>query len=114
MLTLTGVRKTYTGAASLDGVSGRFGPGEKTGIIGRNGAGKTTLLNILTGEDEDYSGKVSRASGVTVGFVPQIFPEFSGTVVEYVVASFAEMQKEIASLESAMARSEGRELERVL
>jgi len=114
MLTLNGIRKAYTGTAILDGVSVRFGPGEKTGIIGRNGAGKTTLLNILTGRDADFSGKVSRAAGVSVGFVPQVFPEFSGTVLEYVVASFSEMRREIGALESAMARSEGRELERVL
>lgn len=32
--------------------------GEITGVIGPNGCGKTTLLNIVSGLEEDFSGKV--------------------------------------------------------
>ena len=39
--------------------------GDRIGIVGPNGAGKTTLLNLLTGELQPDSGKVSLAKTLT-------------------------------------------------
>ena len=33
---------------------------DRIGIVGQNGAGKTTLLKILTGEYQDYDGRIQR------------------------------------------------------
>jgi len=45
--------------------------GSRTAVVGINGAGKTTLLRIISGEDHDYSGKVSLGSGVKIGYFSQ-------------------------------------------
>lgn len=46
-------------------------PKARIGFVGANGSGKTTLLKILVGIDEADSGTVSRAKGLTVGYLPQ-------------------------------------------
>ncbi|MBO5417484.1 MAG: ABC-F family ATP-binding cassette domain-containing protein [Clostridia bacterium] len=45
---------------------------DRIGIIGANGCGKTTFLKILMENDEiQYSGEITRASDVTVGYIEQ-------------------------------------------
>lgn len=46
-------------------------PREIVTIIGPNGSGKSTLLKILLGLAEPSLGKVQRAAGLRVGYVPQ-------------------------------------------
>jgi len=42
------------------------------GLIGPNGAGKSSLLKLITGEyTPEPGGSVTRARGVTVGYLPQ-------------------------------------------
>jgi ATP-binding cassette, subfamily F, member 3 len=49
---------------------------QKIGLIGPNGAGKSSLLKLIVGEHgPEKGGTVIRASGVTVGYLPQ-HPEF--------------------------------------
>jgi ABC-2 type transport system ATP-binding protein len=48
MIATSGLRKSYRGAAVLDGVDLRVGRGEIFALLGPNGAGKTTTVNILT------------------------------------------------------------------
>ena len=55
----------------LDDVNLRLGPNDKIGLIGPNGSGKTTLLKIIAGQQEIDDGKVVRARGVRVGWLPQ-------------------------------------------
>jgi ATP-binding cassette subfamily F protein 3 len=45
---------------------------DRIGIIGANGCGKTTFLKILMENDEiQYSGEITRASDITVGYIEQ-------------------------------------------
>src|SRR3954452_25467825 len=55
----------------FDAASLRLGHGDKIGLIGPNGSGKTTLLKVIAGEQEVDDGKVTRANGVRIGWLPQ-------------------------------------------
>ncbi|HRX42527.1 MAG TPA: ATP-binding cassette domain-containing protein [Clostridia bacterium] len=58
--------------------------GDKVGIIGENGSGKTTLLNILSGKDNDYTGKATLGTWVRYGYIAQdiVFDDEETTVLE--------------------------------
>ena len=45
--------------------------GDFLGIVGPNGSGKTTILRALLGTLRPMSGRVERAPGLRVGYVPQ-------------------------------------------
>ncbi len=46
--------------------------GQRVGLIGPNGAGKSSLLKTIVGEySPEQGGRVVRARGVTVGYLPQ-------------------------------------------
>jgi ATPase subunit of ABC transporter with duplicated ATPase domains len=65
--------------------------GEKIAIIGRNGVGKTTLFRMLTGEDGDYTGRVTTRKGTTVVATRQEHHDLgTQTVVEYVLQNLPE------------------------
>ncbi len=55
----------------LDAASLRLGHGDRVGLIGPNGSGKTTLLKIIAGDQEVDDGRVTRANGVRIGWLPQ-------------------------------------------
>lgn len=46
--------------------------GDLIGIVGPSGSGKSTLLKAMLGGIRPTSGTVRRASGVSIGFVPQV------------------------------------------
>ncbi|MEQ1889494.1 MAG: zinc ABC transporter ATP-binding protein ZnuC [Alphaproteobacteria bacterium] len=50
-----------------------IGPGEIITLIGPNGAGKSTLVRVLLGLIRPDHGKVSRRSGLRIGYLPQKF-----------------------------------------
>jgi zinc transport system ATP-binding protein len=73
LLTATHLRKHYRGRMVLRDVSITIQPGELVTLIGPNGAGKTTLLKQLIGLEQPDSGTITRAPGLTIGYVPQQF-----------------------------------------
>jgi ATP-binding cassette subfamily F protein uup len=46
-------------------------PGERVGLIGRNGTGKSSLLKIIAGTAHPDDGRVWRAPGMKLAYVPQ-------------------------------------------
>jgi ATP-binding cassette, subfamily F, member 3 len=76
-------------------------------LVGPNGIGKTTLLRILVGEDEPSGGVISRARGLTVGYLPQeadLLAEHS--LWEECLTAFAQLriqEAELARMEAAMS-----------
>lgn len=64
-----GVR--FGGALVLSGVSLQIEAGEIVTILGPNGSGKSTLLRALLGILPLTSGRVTRAAGLRLGYVPQ-------------------------------------------
>ena len=55
----------------LRDISLGFYYGAKIGVLGLNGAGKSTLLRIIAGQDNDYTGEISRSPGYSVGLLEQ-------------------------------------------
>ena len=45
--------------------------GEIVTVVGPNGSGKSTLLRALIGAMRPTSGRITRASGLRLGYVPQ-------------------------------------------
>jgi ATP-binding cassette subfamily F protein 3 len=72
----------------FDSASLRLGHGDKLGLIGPNGSGKTTLLKIIAGEQEIDDGKVTRANGVRVGWLPQDLAVVGGrSLIDMILSS---------------------------
>jgi zinc transport system ATP-binding protein len=73
LLSAQGLRKHYRGREVLNGVSLTIHPGELVTVVGPNGAGKTTLLKQLIGLEAPDDGSITRAEGLTIGYIPQHF-----------------------------------------
>lgn len=87
LLALEGVTFGYGRAPVVSDVDLEVAAGSFTGIVGPSGSGKTTLLRLLLGTIDPTGGRVVRADGVRVGYVPQVdtvdwrFPITVGEVV---------------------------------
>ncbi len=87
LLTLRGVRISYSGPAILDGVDLKIDAGERICLIGRNGAGKSTFMKVITGEITADEGEIVRRQGLKIAYLTQEVPhDLSGTLYD-VVAS---------------------------
>jgi len=61
----------HGGAAVLERVEFTIAPGEIVTVVGPNGSGKTTLIRALIGLEPAATGRVTRAPGLRIGYVPQ-------------------------------------------
>ena len=71
LIMLENINKTYSEKVLLKDVNLNINDGDKIGLIGLNGAGKSTLLKILTGRDEFFEGKVTRAKNIRIEYLSQ-------------------------------------------
>ena len=71
MIQLESVSKGYGGQPLFREITWTITSGERIGLVGPNGAGKTTVCRILAAVEEPDEGRVSRARGTTVGYLPQ-------------------------------------------
>jgi ATP-binding cassette, subfamily F, member 3 len=90
----------------FDSLSLRLGPTDRIGLIGPNGSGKTTLLKVIAGEQEVDDGKVTKARGIRVGYLPQDLAISSGkTLIEMIMSSVpgrTKLQEDLAEAEAAL------------
>jgi ATP-binding cassette ChvD family protein len=68
---MIGVSKTYEKKTILKDIYLSYFYGAKIGVLGLNGSGKSSLLRILAGVDTKYEGKISLASGFSIGLLEQ-------------------------------------------
>lgn len=99
ILTADNITKAYGERRLLDGASFFLQEGEKVGIIGINGTGKSTLLKILAGMEEPDEGRVIRAQGMVVRFLPQ-HPFFrpEDTLIEALLRENGKTEEEATDL----------------
>ena len=80
-------------------------PGSR--FVGPNGIGKTTLLRILIGQEEAWSGNVTHAKNLRIGYLPQEADfQLEGTLWQACHEPFAELirqQGELEKLEGEMS-----------
>ena len=65
------ISRRFADRPILDGAELYLNEGDKVGVIGVNGAGKSTLLKILSGTEAPDEGRVTRAQGLRIGYLPQ-------------------------------------------
>jgi ATP-binding cassette subfamily F protein 3 len=107
ILTATNLAKSFGANDIFSDVSLDIPKGARIGLVGANGIGKTTLLKILLGEETPSSGKVHRAQGLRMGYLPQEAMQTSDhTLWQECLLSFAhliEMQSELTRLADEMS-----------
>ncbi len=72
LVRLDDVTFTYGGPPVLKDVDLAVNKGDLTGVVGPSGSGKTSLLRLLLGTARPQRGKVTRAAGTAVSYVPQL------------------------------------------
>ncbi len=90
----------------FDSLSLRLGATDRIGLIGPNGSGKTTLLKVIAGDQEVDDGKVTKARGIRVGYLPQDLAISAGkTLIDMIMSSVpgrSKLQAELAEAEAAL------------
>src|SRR3954470_13435640 len=90
----------------FDAASLRLGHGDRIGLIGPNGSGKTTLLKVIAGEQEVDDGRVTRANGVRIGWLPQEISVAGGrSLIDMILSSVpgrANLDDRLAAAEAAL------------
>lgn len=66
-----GLHFSYHGAPTLEGIDISIRRREIVTLVGPNGAGKSTLAKLLMGVLKPKAGRLKRAKGLIVGYVPQ-------------------------------------------
>ena len=92
MLSAANVSKAYGDRVLFSHLNLNIAAGECIALIGANGSGKTTLLDILAGDMSPDTGSISRKRNVTIGYLKQEYPWFSGrTLIEEVLEESSEV-----------------------
>jgi ATPase subunit of ABC transporter with duplicated ATPase domains len=71
MLSTSNVSIQFGAKPLFEGVTVKFGDGNRYGLIGANGCGKSTLMKILAGDLEPSSGEVMLQQGLRLGKLNQ-------------------------------------------
>lgn len=71
LITARGLSMRYGGRRVLENVDFRLAAGEIVTLVGPNGSGKSTLLRLLAGALRPTAGRIGRAPGLRIGYVPQ-------------------------------------------
>jgi ATP-binding cassette subfamily F protein 3 len=109
LVQLDSVSKAYGGQTLFRDLSWRITGGERIGLVGPNGAGKTTLCRILAGLEEPDSGRVIRARGAAVGYLPQeVAASGLGSVLGEALSGFEDvwrLEREMEEVAAALEAS---------
>ncbi|MHB0875696.1 MAG: ABC-F family ATP-binding cassette domain-containing protein [Anaerolineae bacterium] len=110
LLTGSGLGKYFGAQDVFRFVSFAAARGAKIGLVGPNGTGKTTLLRIMAGLEQATEGEIHRASGITIGYLPQDSRlEGEGTLWEATIEALEALHRlegELRELEERLAEDD--------
>ncbi|RXH57805.1 ABC-F family ATP-binding cassette domain-containing protein [Granulicella sibirica] len=110
MLQLSGAGKRFGQKLLYEDVNWLITPDERTGLVGGNGTGKSTLLKVLAGVEQLDLGTMTRARGMTLGYLPQDGLALKGrSVFDECLSIFDEirsMEQEAEDLSAKLAEHE--------
>ncbi|MGA7967831.1 MAG: ABC-F family ATP-binding cassette domain-containing protein [Terriglobales bacterium] len=107
MIQLSSAGKRYGHKLLFEDADWLITPESRIGLVGANGTGKSTVMKILAGmESLDY-GTISRAKGISAGYLPQDGLTLTGRSIfaecMSVFDDLHEMEKEMESLTHSMS-----------
>src|SRR5689334_21632353 len=105
MLQLSAAGKRYGHKLLFEGADWMITPRDRVGLVGANGTGKSTLLKILAGTESLDYGSVSRAKGISAGYLPQDGLALSGRTV---FAECMSVFSQLRAMEQEMEELTGR------
>jgi ATP-binding cassette subfamily F protein 3 len=107
LINANSLSKSFGAEDLFSNVSFSVAKGARLALVGPNGIGKTTLLRILIGQEEPYSGTVTRTKSLRIGYLPQEADfELQGSLWDVCLEPFADlirMQEELEKLEGEMS-----------
>jgi ATP-binding cassette subfamily F protein 3 len=113
LIAATDLAKSFGAHDVFAGVSAAIPHQARIALVGPNGVGKTTLLRLLAGLDSADRGRIQRARGLRIGYLPQETsaadsngPDSNLTLWDSCLAAFADLraqEAELARLEADMA-----------
>jgi ATP-binding cassette subfamily F protein 3 len=119
MIQLSGAGKRYGHKLLFENADWLITPESRIGLVGANGTGKSTVMKILAGSETLDYGAISRAKGISTGYLPQDGLTITGrTIFAECLSVFAELdaiEKEMESLTRSMSELDhaGREYSNV-
>ena len=107
MIQLSGAGKRYGHKLLFEDADWLITPESRIGLVGANGTGKSTIMKILAGSESLDYGSISRAKGISSGYLPQDGLTLTGrTIFAECLSVFSELEaieKEMESLTRSMS-----------
>ena len=107
MIQLSSAGKRYGHKLLFENADWLITPESRIGLVGANGTGKSTIMKILAGSESLDYGSISRAKGISSGYLPQDGLTLTGrTIFAECMSVFAELdaiEKEMESLTRSMS-----------
>lgn len=107
MISATGITVSFGKKPLFEGVSIKFKPGCRYGLIGANGSGKSTFMKVLAGLLQPTNGAVAIDKDVKVGYLKQDHYEFEEeTVLNTVLRGNPELWEIMQERDAIYAKEE--------
>ncbi|MBE6299519.1 MAG: ABC-F family ATP-binding cassette domain-containing protein [Bacteroidales bacterium] len=114
-LQIENLTKSFGAKVLFENISFGVAENQRIAIVAKNGTGKTTLLNIIAGEEDYDSGRITFRNDLRVGYLSQT-PSFPSelTVLDACMRSDNEIAQTVAQYERAMLNLDTENLEEIL